>query len=210
MRRLWLILPVLALLGCASATSTSATVPKARLAATAAGLPPIRHVFTIILENESASTTFGPHPPAPYLAKTLTSEGAYLPKYYGTGHASNDNYISMISGQPPNALNEADCQTFSDFSSTATGKYGVMEGPGCVYPAGVHTVANQLDAKRADLARLQPEHGQHAEPRVGRVWAPGRRLDRPHAVGDGPGRVRHPARPVRVFPLDHRRHDAVR
>ena len=45
--------------------------------------PPIRHVFVIVLENESVSTTCGPHSPAPYLAKTLTSEGAYLPKYSG-------------------------------------------------------------------------------------------------------------------------------
>ena len=60
-------------------------------------------MFIIVLENESASTTFGPTSPAPYLSKTLTAQGAYLPNYYGTGHDSNDNYISMISGQAPNA-----------------------------------------------------------------------------------------------------------
>ena len=48
-------------------------------AGAAAGLPPIRHVFVIVLENESASSTFGPGSPAPYLAKTLTGEGAYGP-----------------------------------------------------------------------------------------------------------------------------------
>jgi phosphatidylinositol-3-phosphatase len=146
-RRLWLIVPVLVLLGCASATgSTSLTVPKARLAATSP-MPQIEHVFTIILENESASTTFGPDSPAPYLSKTLTSEGAYLPNYYGVGHDSNDNYIAMISGQPPNLSNESDCQTFADFTTTSLSSYGAQEGDGCVYPADINTVAGQLDAK---------------------------------------------------------------
>jgi phosphatidylinositol-3-phosphatase len=146
-RRLWLIVPLLALLGCASATgNTNMTVPKARLAATTT-LPPIRHVFIIIDENESAATTFGPDSPAPYLAETLTSEGAYLPDYYGIGHDSNDNYIAMISGQPPNLDNESDCQTFGDFPATTTGSYGAQEGVGCVYPPDVQTIAGQLDAK---------------------------------------------------------------
>jgi len=52
-------------------------------------------VFVIVLENEAASTTFGPGSPAPYLSTTLRSQGAYLPHYFGTGHLSNDNYISM-------------------------------------------------------------------------------------------------------------------
>ena len=106
----------------------------------------VRHVFTIVLENESESTTFGPGSPAPYLATTLPSQGAFVPNYYGTGHFSNDNYISMISGQPPNASNEADCGTFSDFTTTGTDMFGAQMGNGCVYPAGIQTIANQLQA----------------------------------------------------------------
>jgi hypothetical protein len=115
-------------------------------AAAGAAIPgaPVRHVFTIVLENESESTTFGTGSPAPYLATTLPSEGAFVPNYYGVGHFSNDNYIAMISGQPPNTSNENDCGTFSDFSTTATGPYGAQEGNGCVYPPGIQTVANQL------------------------------------------------------------------
>jgi hypothetical protein len=103
-------------------------------------------VFIIVLENESASTTFAPSSLAPYLAKTLTSEGAYLPHYYGTGHASNDNYISMISGQAPNTFNKLDCLSFANFATGAVGAYGQQEGIGCVYPPNIETVANQLDA----------------------------------------------------------------
>lgn len=57
------------------------------------------HVFIIVLENAGFDVTFGPHSKAPYLSKTLTSQGVLLAQYYGTGHASLDNYIAMISGR---------------------------------------------------------------------------------------------------------------
>jgi hypothetical protein len=109
-----------------------------------AALPSIHHVFVIVFENESASTTFGSGSPAHYLSETLRAQGAYLPKYYGIGHESNDNYIAMISGQAPNAANQADCQTFSDFASSALGPNGQALGPGCVYPSNVQTIGDQL------------------------------------------------------------------
>jgi hypothetical protein len=112
--------------------------------ASGARMPPIHHVFTIVLENESASSTFGRHSPAPYLARTLTSEGAYIPRYYGIGHASNDNYIAMISGQAPNPQNQGDCQIFDNFEPGTTGAGGQAIGTGCVFPRPVKTVADQL------------------------------------------------------------------
>ena len=115
-------------------------------AAASAAAPAIRHVFIIVLENESASTTFGPGSPAPYLAQTLRSQGAYLPNYYGVGHNSNDNYIAMISGQAPNVQNQGDCQIFDDVSPGTIGAYGQAQGTGCVYPTTVPTIASQLTA----------------------------------------------------------------
>ncbi len=114
--------------------------------AQAASVPPIRHVFIIVLENEPASTTFGPNPPAPYLAQTLKAQGAFVPNYYGTGHESNDNYLSMISGQAPNPQTQADCQIFSDFQPDVIGADGQAVGSGCVFPADVKTVADQLES----------------------------------------------------------------
>ncbi|MEO9120668.1 MAG: alkaline phosphatase family protein, partial [Solirubrobacteraceae bacterium] len=104
----------------------------------------IRHVFIIVLENESASTTFAPGSPAPYLATTLRSQGAYVPNYYGVGHNSNDNYIAMISGQAPNAQTQADCQNFTDMLPGTIGAGGQAQGTGCVYPTAVPTIASQL------------------------------------------------------------------
>jgi hypothetical protein len=123
-----------------------ATLASPAPASPSAKLPPVRHVFILVLENESASTTFGPHSPAPYLAKTLVSRGAFLPKYYGTGHLSNDNYISMISGQAPNTQNQDDCPVFSNFTPGVMGSDGQAVGQGCVFPAKVKTVADQLRA----------------------------------------------------------------
>ncbi|MGI8696342.1 MAG: hypothetical protein ACR2JQ_06780 [Mycobacteriales bacterium] len=53
----------------------------------------------IALENENSASTFGTPAADPYLARTLPSRGALLTNYYGTGHESNDNCISLVSGQ---------------------------------------------------------------------------------------------------------------
>ena len=113
-----------------------------------AALPPVKHVFVIWLENKDQAQSFAQkNPAAPYLAQTLPAMGAYLPNYYGTGHASLDNYISVISGQGPNPQTQADCQVFSDFVGASGGADGQAMGSGCVYPADVKTIANQLADK---------------------------------------------------------------
>jgi phosphatidylinositol-3-phosphatase len=111
-----------------------------------AALPPIKHVWIVVLENKSYDTTFGPNSQAPYLAKTLASNGELLTQYYGTGHSSLDNYIAMISGQPPTPETQGDCTTYSDFVNNGTDADGVAHGSGCVYPADIKTVGDQLEA----------------------------------------------------------------
>jgi hypothetical protein len=112
----------------------------------AAAPPKIGHVFIIVLENEDYQDTFGPASPAKYLA-SLAGKGALVTNYYGIGHASLDNYIAMISGQPPNPTTQADCQSFDAFVSKGTTPDGIEIGAGCVYPAHTQTIANQLIAK---------------------------------------------------------------
>jgi hypothetical protein len=106
----------------------------------------IKHVFVIVLENEGYDVTFGPNPKAPYLSKTLTSEGVLLNQYYGTGHVSLDNYIAMISGQGATPQTRSDCQVFQDFALTGVTSDGQAIGTGCVYPASVKTLPDQLNA----------------------------------------------------------------
>jgi hypothetical protein len=128
----------------AALTGTVAGAP----AHAAGGLPPMKHVFVIVLENKDFSRTFGDASPAPYLSKTLTSQGQLLTQYYGTGHQSLDNYVAMISGQAPNPATQADCGIYKDFvpSAAVIDPNGQAVGQGCVYPTGVSTLANQLDA----------------------------------------------------------------
>jgi hypothetical protein len=115
------------------------------VAAPAGGRFQVRHVFVIVLENESAAVTFGPASPAPYLSRTLRARGEFMPNYYGVGHASLDNYIAMISGQAPNPSTQADCGVFANFATTAPlGSLGQQPGSGCVYPSDVTTLPAQL------------------------------------------------------------------
>ena len=113
----------------------------------AGALPPIKHVFIVMLENESSDVTFGPQTPAPYLARELTAQGAYLQNYFGIGHNSLDNYIALISGQAPNPATQMDCQTYADFTSTGMTADGQAIGRGCIYPASVPDLADALIAK---------------------------------------------------------------
>jgi len=113
-----------------------------------AGNPPrIRHVFVIVLENEAFDRTFGSNSPAPFLADSLPKAGAFLTQYFGTGHFSADNYISMVSGQAPDSATSADCGVYTDFVQTGTAADGQAVGNGCVYPRSVRTIADQLAAR---------------------------------------------------------------
>ena len=103
--------------------------------AQAAGPPQIGHVFTIVLENENEATSFGPGSPAPYLGVTLPAAGAFVPNYFGIGHASLDNYVAMISGQPPNTHTQADYFTFSDMLPGTLNGEGIALGGMCLPPA---------------------------------------------------------------------------
>jgi hypothetical protein len=133
-----------------SATGTTSTTSSTTTPSTTTpgnGLPPIRHVFVIVLENEDYTDTFGDPTADPYLATDLPASGAQLSEYHAIGHFSNDNYIALISGQAPNPDNQSDCQVFDDFpAGTTIASDGQIDGSGCVFPASVPTVADQLDA----------------------------------------------------------------
>jgi len=107
----------------------------------------IKHVFVITLENKNYDDTFGTSTQDPYLTGTLKPMGALLTQYYGTGHASLDNYISMISGQPSTVATQGDCMTYADFKQTGTTADGIPIGDGCVYPATVKTLPDLMKAK---------------------------------------------------------------
>ena len=122
----------------------------------------IGHVWDIVLENHAFDANFTPlRARRTPTRRALPSQGALLTNYYGTGHSSLDNYISMASGQAPQADDQDDCPSYDamtgsvDTSGTpaTNSDYGQFEssaGPdappndnGCVYPSTVPTIFNQ-------------------------------------------------------------------
>jgi phosphatidylinositol-3-phosphatase len=113
----------------------------------------IRHVFIIVLENKNYADTFETSIQDPYLRQTLVPMGALLSQYYGTGHVSLDNYISLISGQAPTQDTADDCVpgltgavgNFNDVAQTGWAAQGqVVATGGCVYPTRVKTLVDQM------------------------------------------------------------------
>jgi hypothetical protein len=112
-----------------------------------ATLPAVGHVFVINIENKGFRQTWGPRSQAPYLAKTLRRQGVLLSRYYGTAHHSLGNYLAQISGQGPSHATQIDCPRFTAFRTTgADARPGQVVGGGCVYPARVKTLVDQLQA----------------------------------------------------------------
>jgi hypothetical protein len=82
--------------------------------------------------------------PVPYLSATVAGQGAFVPNYWGTSHASLGNYISLFSGQSVTTLNQEDCPTYTQILAPSVAAYQQISGTGCVYPATVTTLADQL------------------------------------------------------------------
>jgi hypothetical protein len=152
------------------------------------GLAPgkIKHVWLIILENKSYDASFTGLNKNTYLWQQLPKQGALLKNYFGTGHFSLDNYVSMVSGQATQPDTQADCPYYDKFSgstdtsgSLATnpnyGQFASAQGAnaaagsnGCVYPTSVPTLFNQLDSAHVswkgyaqDLGNPDSEGGTH-------------------------------------------------
>ena len=56
----------------------------------------------------------------------------------------------MVSGQAPNPMTQSDCQDYVDFQPAPAVDprgNGQAVGIGCVYPANVKTIADQLDRR---------------------------------------------------------------
>jgi hypothetical protein len=132
-------------------------------------LPAIKHVWVIELENEGLSQSFGNKAADPYLAVVLRHEGAFLRNYFAVGHNSLDNYVAQISGQAPDHATQEDCGVWTRFqpANKIEKPFGQLVGNGCVYPASVPTLGNQLSAAHMSWkAYLQDMGNQPARDRT--------------------------------------------
>lgn len=111
-------------------------------------LPPIKHVFMIVLSDEPYALTFGPESPAPYIAHTLEHRGELLPRVYAVAHEGLADEVALVSGLGPTPQTEADCPTFSDILPSIPDSAGQYTGDtGCIYPRAAETIGSQLEAK---------------------------------------------------------------
>jgi hypothetical protein len=96
---------------------------QAQCVITSTGTPvgAVKHVWLIILENKSYDETFTGLNQNSYLWQTLPQQGALLTNYYGTGHFSMDNYISLVSGQSPSYGVQDDCSTSATMTNNNSG-----------------------------------------------------------------------------------------
>src|SRR5271165_2390428 len=164
-RRWLLAATVLPLVLAACTNTTGRPGPGAGTTAAAAGsgsaspggLTAVRHVWVIELENQGYAQSFGTPSADPYLARTLPRTGALLENYYAIGHSSAANYIAQVSGQAPDIATQIDCPVWTPFPGhIVAGPYRQVLGEGCVYPAAVPTLGNQLSAAgRSWAAYLQ-------------------------------------------------------
>lgn len=115
-------------------------------AASTSGLPPIKHVFLIVLAGEGFEAAFGTESKAHYLAKKLRGEGELLDNYFGVASGELANEIALISGQGPTSQTKADCPLYEDLAPGKEGPEGQYLGSGCIYPKGALTIGGQLEA----------------------------------------------------------------
>jgi hypothetical protein len=110
----------------------------------APSLPPVKHVFEIVLSGQGYNQSFGTSQGHKYLSTTLRAQGELVANYFGVASSPLANEVAMISGQGPTQQTAANCPQFADITAGTTGKSDQVLGSGCVYPFATKTLADQL------------------------------------------------------------------
>jgi hypothetical protein len=110
-------------------------------------LPQVKHVWVITLSGTSFSAALASPATDPYLAKQLVPKGTLLSNYTLSASSALGNGIAWLSGQSVNLDTEQNCPTYTELQPpTVSATNGLAEGVGCVYPAAVKTLADELTA----------------------------------------------------------------
>lgn len=123
-------------------------------------LSQITHVWVIVLSGGSFEETLNHRSLAPYLAGQLVPKGALLTHYSLVAGSPLANDIALLSGQGPNPETERGCPTYDALAPAGVGAHGLATGSGCLYPASVQTLADQVQTAalswRAYLQDMAP------------------------------------------------------
>jgi phosphatidylinositol-3-phosphatase len=109
-------------------------------------LPPVKHVFLIVLSDRGFNQSFGPTAAKGYLNGSLRRQGELVQDYYAVAASPLANEIAIVSGQGPTPETSSDCPVFSRLRPGTKGPRGQTLGGGCVYPAATETLAGQVTA----------------------------------------------------------------
>lgn len=108
----------------------------------------IKHVFVVMLGENSYEETFGKTSTAPYLSKELPALGELLPNYYAVTKGDLANQLALISGQGPTLETAANCPNYGDVVPATTTPEGQVQGNGCIYPATTASLPSELAKKK--------------------------------------------------------------
>ena len=126
------------------ATSPTSTTGTDTTSSGLNGLPPVKHVFMVVLSDRGFTQSFGATSSSGYLAGSLRREGELVQNYYAVAGSPLANEIALVSGQGPTAQNAADCPVFSRVKHATKGPRGQVVGNGCAYPSATKTLASEL------------------------------------------------------------------
>jgi hypothetical protein len=107
-------------------------------------LPPVKHVFMIVLGDQGYDQTFGAQSTDTYLSKTLAGQGEVLSNYYAVAQGGLANQVALVSGQGPTPEIAQNCPKYTELTPGAPDTSGQAIGDGCIFPAATLTVADQL------------------------------------------------------------------
>ena len=108
------------------------------------GLPPVKHVFMIVLSDRGFTQSFGTS--SGYLSGALRREGELVQNYYAVAGSPLANEIALVSGQGPTVQTATDCPVFTHVNHATKGAHGQVVGNGCEYPKATKTLAGELTA----------------------------------------------------------------
>ena len=96
MRNKILASSAVAIVAAGAATAAQGPVPR--------GIPPLEHVFVIMMENHAYGQIAG-NPQAPYI-NSLMAKGNLAVNYFAIAHPSNTNYLEVVGGSNFNKLSD--------------------------------------------------------------------------------------------------------
>lgn len=121
--------------------TTTATTTTSGSGTNLLGLPPIKHVFIIMLADQGYSQSFASHDQ--YLAKTLPKQGRLIQYFYSVAGGELADEIALVGGQGPTRQTETDCAVFANVKPAAKGKRDRCSATGaCIRVARRRSRAN--------------------------------------------------------------------